>query len=573
MSQLLDSCFVAVNAEEEVERIKVIPEFLRRFVECWKVHTEIFVNEVLIPIELFIGFKSDFPYSLPSLYFQSLQFGYLPHVESKGGKLCLFEDGVSYKTDNPKDLVVYCIKKAKTLLREGAEKTNWTDFKAEISSYWIRSYNEEPDVNMCYIIYDRIPTSTMALNAINYSAPVRGITNRKTIDNTLLFESDDEPFNGFLSKNFPVRLEKAFFINSFLIPNKAPYEMTFSSFVNMIADVEDRRQVKRYINHNNGGRVFFRLTNNRIGGVFIPPVKLDRKGFRKGSLTASEIYLKFEKKRSFLTRLYGSLYSKERIAERTLGTLMTKQNFAVAGLGSVGSNLVHFLNGYNNASFTLIDNDRLTIDNIGRHLLGFRFVNQFKVDAIAYYLQTIRPEQENMAVVGNIQTYINNNIAELNRHSALFLCTGDTMADLYVIKAINQHLITIPVFFLWLEPYGVAAHMVYINRNEYQPIEIFSSDSLLYKYNAIDDVEYGKPDNCFTKKDAGCNGSYALYSGNDVLEMMSAFYPIICRILSNPTDSKCYRWIGNVKNIVKEGIVCKDEFEGVQKGIIQELPL
>ena len=133
------------------------------------------------------------------------------------------------------------------------------------------------------------------------------------------------------------------------------------------------------------GDKYFKLTENRIGGIEVKPVRLQRNGFRNGSLTTCDVYLNFEKKTTNLTRLFGCLYSKERIAERTFGELMQKQNFLVAGLGSIGSNLVHFLSGNNNVSFTLVDNEVLTVDNVGRHLLGYRYVNQFKVCALIDY--------------------------------------------------------------------------------------------------------------------------------------------------------------------------------------------
>ena len=574
MSAILDSCFFAANSIEKVERIDAIPEIEKNFIECWKISTEIFVDDILTPIVLYAGFKSEFPYSLPSFYFQSTQFGYLPHIESQGGKLCLFEDGVSFKIDNPEDLVIYCINKAKKLVREGAEKKNFEDFNAEITSYWTRTYNRELVVDECYIIYDKIPSSTTVLNTIKYAVPIAGLKKKDEIYITLLYGSDDEPFDSFISRNYLVSRGKALFVCGFQIPSEAPYDMFFYEFLNRISPVEDRKQVINFINHNRGGNIFFQLTSIKIGGVFIPPVSLNKKGFRKGILKTSDIYLKFEKKNSKLLRLYGSLYSKNRIADRTLGTLMPKHRFAVAGIGSIGSNLVHFLNGHNNVSFTLIDGESLSIDNIGRHLLGFQFVNQFKAYAVAEHLHSIRPEQDLTAKIETIQDFINTEIDNLNKHTALFACTGDTMTDEFIINAINQEVIKIPVFFLWLEPYGSAGHLIYLNGTKGEPlITIVNPDTMLYKYNLIEDSEYKKQGNQFSKNDAGCNGSYTLYSGNDVIEMLCAFYPIICKLLKSSETSKCYRWIGNVEEIEKRGIKCKEEIENLPKGTIQQLSI
>ena len=572
MSAILDSCFFAANSIEKVERIDAIPEIKKKFVECWKISTEIFVDDFLTPIVLYAGFKSEFPYSLPSFFFQSLKFGYLPHIESQGGKLCLFEDGVSYKIDKPEDLVIYCIKKAKKLVQEGAEKKNFEDFSAEITSYWTRAYNGESAVDESYIVYDKLPSSTTVLKTIKYTVP--GLKEKNDINITLLYGSDDEPFDSYISRNYQVSRGTALFVCGFQIPSEAPYDMVFHELLNRISSAEDRKRVIRFINQNRGGTIFFHLTSVKIGGILIPPVNLNKNGFRPGFLKTSDIYLKYENKSSELVRLYGSLYSKDRIADRTLGTMMPKHRFAVAGLGSIGSNLVHFLNGHNNVSFTLIDGEILSIDNIGRHLLGFKFINQFKAYAVAEHLRSIRPEQDITAKIDTIQGFINTDIDNLNKHTALFACTGNTMTDEFIINAINQEVIKIPVFFLWLEPFGSAGHLIYLNRTKGDHlITIVNTETMLYKYNLIEDSEYNNQGNKFTKKDAGCNGTYTLYSGNDVIEMLCAFYPIICKLLKASGTSKCYRWIGNIEEITKRGIRCKDHIENLSKGLVQEFPI
>lgn len=574
MSHLLESCFKSINTIEEVVRVNDIPLTKRKFVECWKLKTEIFVFDVMTPIEMYIGFKSDFPYSIPSFYFPSAQFGYIPHVESQDGKLCLFEDNASYQVDNPEELLSYCIKKSKTLLKEGAEKTNLTDFADEISSYWTRIYNGEPNVDECNVIYSALPNATKLLNAVSYSVPIEGLQKNYTLYKTVLFESLEEPFCQYLNNTYSVKTSEVLYITSFLIPNEAPYNMTLSSFLEKVIDNDEKRKVVHFINKNNGGRIFFKITNHLVGGIQIPPVKLNRRAFRKGSIKTCDVYLKYEKKNTNLKRLYASLYSKARVAERTMGEELPERKYAIAGLGSVGSNLVHFLNGYGNSSFTLIDNEVLSIDNIGRHLLGFNYIDQFKVHALSSYLHSIRPEQKVDAKDERVQDYLERSIEKLNNYTALFVCTGDTMSDEYIINLINHNKITIPVFFLWLEPYGIAGHLVYINKRDSQTdIQIVNQETMLYCHNVIADIEYSNSKHKFSKRDAGCNGAYTLYSGNDVLLMLSAFYPIICELLDKPDKSKCYRWVGNIEKLAQKGIACKTNIDGLLKGTIQGFPI
>lgn len=574
MSELLDSCLRDVNFTEEVEKVDSIPNVNRNYIECWKLSTEIFVFDILTPIVFYIGFNIDFPYSMPSIYFPSLQFGYLPHVESVGGKLCLFEDGTSFDTKNASEMILFCIKKAKRLIKKGVEKQNVGDFLSEITSYWTRRYNNEPEVKETFFISNSIPDTTSILNAINYAVPVSGLKRKDTLVNTLLYCSDDEPFDSYLSSNFDTKIAKVLFVSSFKVNHIAPYNLNFAVFLNHLTDKEEQKKVKSFINTHHGGRIFFKLTGNRIGGVEIKPVRLQRSGFRNGSITTCDVYLNFEKKMTNLTRLFGHLYSKNRIAERTFGELMPEQKFLIAGLGSVGSNLVHFLNGYNNVSFTLVDNEVLTVDNIGRHLLGYRYVNQFKACALADYLRSIRPEQKSHCSFTSIQKYIGGNFQMLSEYTALFLCTGDTMTEEYFINSINKGDITIPVFIMWLEPFGAAGHMVYINPDSlHRPLSINDGQTKLYIHNVISNAEYKNQDNHFTKRDGGCNGLYALYSDNDVLLMLSAFYPIINRLLTETEESKCYRWVGNTKRIVQKGINVNITPAETSQGTIQEFPL
>lgn len=573
MSVLLDSCFDQVYKYEEIVHVDSIPRTSRNYIECWKLSTEIFVQEVLTLIELYIGFDSDFPYSIPNFYFPSLQFGYLPHIDSDNGKLCLFDEGVSYPVNSPTEILLSCINKAKKLIKVGAEKTNIRDYLAEISNYWIGRYNEETCVDCSFIIYDKIPNETCCLKSISYVTPLSSSHKRKTIEHTLLYSGDKEPFDSYVSRNFETEIGNVLFVSNFDIPRTTPYCLNLSNFFSLLAK-EDRRIAKQYINQNGGGRIFFRLTDNKIGGVEIKPVSLRKNGFRKGSLNTTDIYLNFEKKNVKLRRLYGSLYSKNRMVERTNGELMPSYNFLIAGLGSVGSNLVHFLSGYNNVSFTLVDNDILRIDNIGRHLLGFQYVNQYKDCAMMDYLQSVYPDMKVKSARTSLQRYIDGNFEKMNDFTAIFLCVGDYMTESYFIRAFEKGNFARPLFLLWLEPLGTAGHLVYLNPENFKsPIELVHSQTLLYIHNLISDDEYKNPENNFTKRDAGCNGSYALYSENDVLLMLSAFYPIIDKLLKEPSESKCYRWVGNTDNALQKGVKVKEEIIGIHQGAIQEFPL
>ena len=71
-------------------------------------------------------------------------------------------------------------------------------------------------------------------------------------------------------------------------------------------------------------------------------------------------------------------------------------------------------------------------------------------------------------------------------------------------------------------------------------------------------TEYDKPA-LLKKRDAGCNGSYVNYSGNDVMLFLSSMYPLISEIIENKTLSTCYRWVGNINTAKEKGIALTNE--------------
>ncbi|WP_291528627.1 E2/UBC family protein [Bacteroides sp. UBA939] len=547
------------------------------YAEQWEVTTEVEISGKVKEIELYFGFQESFPYTLPDVYFPSKQFGYLPHIESQGGKLCLIADGASYQINNPYKLIRYCLKESKILIEQGANGINVDDFNTEINSYWKRRYDDEPKVSEHWLIYESFPIETCTLRALLYKQELLCEERSKTIIRGLLLSQNEKKtsIERYLKRHHKVEEMDVLFVKSAHVPHKAPYCLSLQNLLDNTSSAEDCKAIKRYINTFRGGIIVFQLSETSMGGIYIDKVNTVRKGFRVDKLTACDILLRFEKKNQALEREYGDLYSSYRIAMRTAGEEMPKQSFMIAGLGSIGSNLTYFLSGWNNTSFTLIDEDSLRAENIGRHLLGFQYLYQNKANAVADYLFSIRPERDVRIYDYDFRRVFKDNNGTLNAHTALFLCTGDAMTEKFVVDALRDGHITLPTFILWLEPFGIAGHLIYINPMQMPKNFTLYKDenSMLYKYNLLAPTEYIEHPDRFTKKDAGCNGEYSLYSGNDVVLFLSAFYSHINQLIQQPKQSKCYRWVGNINLAIEKSLELTVETSSVIPGNVQELPL
>ena len=147
------------------------------------------------------------------------------------------------------------------------------------------------------------------------------------------------------------------------------------------------------------------------------------------------------------------------------------------------------------------------------------------------------------------------------------------MSEKWLIDKMIDRVIGKPAFLMWLEAYGISGIMIYVNPDDKGSLARLKikADDCFMDYCMIRREEYDDKEK-LTRHDAGCNGSYALYSANDVTLFLSAMFPIIDQLLEVPSESKCYRWVGNL-NIAKEKSIELVSSSDLSKGMVEELTL
>lgn len=566
----LDTCFEVLSKEFDIEKVDVIPglEYLPR--ACiWKVLIPALVGERAEDIETLIRFPQDFPYSMPSVILQDDRFRYLPHISVGTRKLCLYEDSVIYDADKIEGIIRDNIDKTRKWVELYYGRDNTDEYAQEIRNYWNEKYEEESDVDDYWLLLGDMPSKTCEMIGRAYSK--RNLKDDKTIVVSIVATDENDSTIAFICNNHHTKELPVLYVESIKIVSSPPYCMTGQELIDSITNKSDKEVFKEFINRHGYGYILFPIgLDYALGGVHISRLYVDRPGFRKGMLHPFNVITKFENTHKKLDRLYLVVYNEHRIAIRTYGKLMYERLFLIAGLGSIGSNLCYYLNGYNNAKFILADRDRLTVDNIGRHLLGFESVSQYKSFAVANFLQQYRPDRDIKAYCNNLQQL---NDETFNKTSAIFVCTGDVMSEKWLIEKMINGSITKPAFLMWLEPYGISGIMIYLNpddRDSINRIKVKANDCFL-DYCLIKRDEYEDREK-MTQRDAGCNGRYALYSANDVTMFLSSMFQFIDQLLDVPTKSKCYRWVGNV-NIAPKKNISLVPLSSLSKGMVQELPV
>ena len=567
---VLETCYIELSKEYDIEKVDSIPrlEHLPQ-ASIWKVQIPALVSGKAEDIEAYIRFSKDFPYSMPCVIIPDDRFRYLPHISVKTRKLCLYEDGEVYDAENIEGIIRDNIDRTRRWIEKYYGRDNSDEYVKEIRSYWNEEYDGENNVDDHWIMLGDRPTETCEMKGVAYV--VKNLNDgSKYVKNVVAFDEDDKTLAS-LKLHHNTKDISVLYIASLQIPDVPPFCMTGQEMIDRISDDEDRKTFKKYLNHVKKVNVFFPIgLNYAVGGIYIHDLKVNRNGYRKGTLTSFKVLTSFENKNKKLDRLYASVYSSQRIAERTAGEIMMEKRFIVAGLGSIGSNLCYFLNGYNNATFALTDRDWLTVDNIGRHLLGFEYIGQYKSHAVARHLQQYRPDRKVQALLKNLQELKEE---EINKASAIFVCTGDIMSEKWLFSQMAEGNIRKPAFILWLEPYGISGIMIYVNPEDEESVKRLrekANDNFM-SYCMVKREEYEDGER-LTKHDAGCNGSYSLYSANDVSMFLSSMFHIIDKLLEKPSESKCYRWVGNTNIAMGKGVNLVSSL-GVSKNTLQELPV
>jgi hypothetical protein len=553
VTEILDEIYSKLSCFDSIDRTVIDKDILKGdYKELWKIKTEVEIDTFQKEIDLLIAFEEFFPLTIPRIYLSKESFddiNPIPHVD-KNRFICTFHtDSLFLDANNPLGIVRESLQRAKKIIKDGLSGTNHDEFKEELSAYWTDS-NESDIVQYLSLISDFPKETTLlkicklipAYNLIQY----------------LVYKNKKEPdvqkiLDFFVAKGYKGSESDALFLCDYKINPQPPFPKNNEDILNSI-NPSSLVAFKQYINSKTYEKHIFFLAETTIKPILLgwKHKELNTKinGFRQGALTPFSILSKYQKKDK-IERIFVNEYSNNRIENRTSGIINEKYTFLVAGLGSIGSNLVYFLNGLNYPNFKLIDNDILKIENIGRHLLGISNINSFKTEALKTYIKNIRPDQNVAVKTSKLEVVIVSNCDYFNDCSYAFIAIGNQNIENFLLKKQNEGIITVPMFFFWVEPYAIGGHCLFLHPDDKVRLDDLY-EGHLYRFNIIAPSEYISGNPVLSKQEAGCQTSYTPYSGNDVILFLSTIYKWVNDIIQkNVKRSMAIQWTGNL-NFSKE---------------------
>ncbi|MHA7101408.1 E2/UBC family protein [Roseivirga pacifica] len=553
-SRALELAFDLLSQVEKIEKLdkkgieKLYPN--SDGIDVWAIQTEISDKKgKIVRIGLHIKFLSDFPISMPKAYldddsYEKIKF--IPHIDTERF-ICSFNHGAYPNTEQPENVVIEVVDRAKRTIEKGLSGENDADYIDEYDSYWKNKYGNKDAIDYLSVANLASLRNGQDLKVLVLSERLNGIE---------YFIHDGDRTSENLKQNLNsskllYREIEPFYLGKLEVLDTPPFALTNRQAISIIASLgeEKSKAFKKFLNNPDYPKIVlfskgFENERGKLYGWLHGRPNCNRKGFRPGNLKPFQVMNGVESNISVL-RLTPQDYNPTHLLLRSTGADDEEPlNLAFIGLGSVGSHLVSFFSSLQKINYNLIDPDGLFLENLGRHWLGFESINQPKVEGIRNRLVNASPFVKVESRNKGVFDVFNEEPNLLNDADLLIVAIGEYNIEKWLAEKLKAGEIKTPIFFVWVEPYLLGGHCIYLHPDSCDYNAFF--DVLgFFKYNAIEIREYKNNNPTLSLSEAGCQG-FTPYSSIDLVSFLGALFSKMNNIIK--TESKIaqsFTWIGN----------------------------
>ena len=525
---------------------------------CGGVHCEILLKDR--NIKIFIGVPMNWMRDLISIYicdYKSLPF--IPHIEADG-KMCLFDIEGVIIDNNFVGILKQCINKAKNVLEIGIYQDNTKEFIKEFSAYW--SYLKPkrvmkfalPNNHKTQIIRYSDPSLAMKLGK---NEKFSSLKTKK--ENSVIFAAAEQEY--FSIWNIKEFQKKGLFIyiepQKYILPPDFR-EQLHIDFVKALLDeisIEDIKKIETELCRSK--LIVFEikeLSGEHICLGFVLQdylLKLDENKVvikQKGKYPQIIPIDVFRVDDEFLTQ--RTMYRGDKKSPRIL----------MIGCGSIGGYLCIELIKSGIKCLDIVDNDKLSEENIYRHYLGIEYVGKYKAEALRIQCCRNFPMLNINSIDSKVEEAIEEGSIQLDSYDIIISATGNHNFNRWLNKKVHKENIKCNFVYLWKDHLDLGCHFAVIQNEHLGCYECFfrrdGSTNELY-----DATAYSFPGQSITKNNRGCAGSFVPYSSNVSLRVVSACMEWINRIIAGRYESNVLVSIkGEAYNFISEGYKCSETY-------------
>jgi hypothetical protein len=400
---------------------------------------------------LIVAVDHQFPATMPNVFVPDAEKWFLkiPHVD-KRGTLCILPSHAVFDQFNCGAAVAEMVTRGIALMEEGFGGQNQDEFVRETEGYWAQ-VNEPPDlISAC-----EIRGTSRWLSAAWIESRKRLIVaeNREELASWFTAFAGRKPDKGF---------DVAFiWLDVPLLP--AAYPAANADVFRIIAEaglaepeavaVRARRFPLFVIIAFETGSGVAAIAASIRG--FEQPIK----GFRPQSITGEMLAARWRAVRCgrHIIHRANPDWLHWRGGANEERTSVAAAKVMIVGCGAVGADVAMLLAKAGVRDFTLVDRDFLKWENIGRHMLGARWVGRTKAGALAQALTSHFPHIATKLSFDGIESICREHGEVLAGFDLIVCLTADWLGE----SALNlwaRQFSAKAIIFGWLEPHGLAGH-------------------------------------------------------------------------------------------------------------------
>jgi len=187
----------------------------------------------------------------------------------------------------------------------------------------------------------------------------------------------------------------------------------------------------------------------------------------------------------------------------------------IIGCGAVGGIVANELAKAGIGNLFLIDDDRLTKDNLYRHHLGNSSgLGTFKVEGLKKRIESDLPLSNVETCNKKIEIIIRDNLVNFDEYDLIVDATGVPNSSFYSLKYFYENFPAKPLIHVWLEPLGIGGHAIASNNNKMKGCYkcIYSQ---VEEYGIYNKASFAAPGQNFSKSMFGCAGRFTPFSSRD----------------------------------------------------------
>lgn len=539
------------NDEEILDIARILSPEYPEYEEFWKIE----LNGSLRCFTFILAIPDTFPDTFPKIYLSKKDFQEIypvPHLD-KNRFVCTRNPEVVFLNDKkPGEAIEELINIAVKILEQGIKTENQSDFIEEFLAYW----NEKTQYSFLSLF---VPTDKIAnLKIFKLS--------KNIFRSKYIVSESKEDVEKWVAP-FKINIDESEDIGCLYLPLSKFYPLSFekdedvSNILKNLSNKEEHtKAVGNYFNQNRHyyiiissfpikkERILFGWRHKGWSGVRF-------KGFRKNHVPLHARLTHTKTKNNPIEKIEIIRLDKERIFKRggTMSTLLSKNvSIALVGCGSLGSYLAMSLSRCGISKFLLIDKDYLEPENVPRHLCGFIEASQHmkKVDAVKKKLIEHFPYIECRTHFGDVlQLYQKENIT-LKDYDLAIIAIGSVSIERRINYLLRKGSISCPVVYLWIEPFGVGGHILYIHPSNGGCYECCFDNNGNFLYSIVEPAGRGK----FQKRESGCQSTFLPYSSLDIEHFISVSCKKILHVLEKEKEiSILYTWLGDIEEFERLG--------------------